>query len=195
MTASVDLHPAAERLAGLVENLAPEALDRPTPCETYSVAGLLDHLHGSVLAFRAAADKSPLPPGPSGDPAHLVADWQTRIPNDARALADDWSDPAAWEGMTAAGGVDLPGEVAGIVGLDELVIHGWDLAKATGQPAGYDGPGLDEVLHLVTEFRGGGIEGLFGPEVPIPDGASVFDRILGVSGRDPGWQPPAGAGR
>ena len=85
------------------------------------------------------------------------------------ALADDWGDPAAWEGMTAAGGVDLPGQVAAIVGLDEMLIHGWDLAKATGQPAGYDGPGLDEVLHLVTEFRGRGIEGLFGPEVPIPD--------------------------
>lgn len=193
MTAPVDLHPAAERLAGLVENLPPEALDRPTPCEQYSVAALLDHLHGSVLAFRAAAVKSPLPGGPSGDPAHLVADWQTRIPNDARALAEDWSNPAAWEGMTAAGGVDLPGEVAGIVGLDELLIHGWDLAKATGQPAGYDGPGLDEVLRLVTEFRAGGIEGLFGPEVPIPDGASVLDRILGVAGRDPGWQPPVGS--
>jgi uncharacterized protein (TIGR03086 family) len=193
MTAPVDLHPAAERLAGLVENLPEAALDRPTPCEHYSVAALLEHLHGSVLAFRAAAAKSPLPGGPGGDAARLVADWRTRIPSDARALADDWSHPAAWEGMTAAGGVDLPGEVAGIVGLDELVIHGWDLAKATGQPAGYDGPGLDEVLRLVTEFRGGGIEGLFGPAVPIPDDAPVLDRILGVSGRDPGWLPPVGA--
>jgi len=190
MTVSVDLHPAADRLARLVEAVPDDALDRPTPCEHYNVAALLDHVHGSVLAFRAAAAKNPLPGGPSGDPANLVDDWRTRIPSDARALAGDWSDPAAWEGMTAAGGVDLPGEVAGIVGLDELVIHGWDLAKAIGQPAGYDGPGLDEVLHLVTEFRGGGIEGLFGPEVPIADDAPLLDRILSVSGRDPGWQPP-----
>ena len=134
--------------------------------------------------------KNPLPGGPSGDSAHLVADWRTRIPRDARALADAWSDPTAWEGMTAAGGVDVPGDVAGIVGLDELVIHGWDLAEAMGQPADYDGPGLDEVLHLVTEFRGGGFEGIFGPQVEVPDDAPVFDRILGVSGRNPGWQPP-----
>jgi len=193
MTTPVDLHPAADRVARLVEGLPADVLDRPTPCERYSVAALLDHLHGSVLAIRAAAAKTPLPGGPSGDPAHLVADWRTRIPNDARALADDWSDPAAWEGMTAAGGVDLPGEVAGIVGLDELLIHGWDLAKATGQPAGYGGPGLDEVLHLVTEFRAAGIEGLFGPEVPIAADAPVLDRILGMSGRHPGWQPPAEA--
>lgn len=191
MTAPVDLRPAADRLARLVEGLPDDALGRPTPCQHYSVAALLDHLHGSVLAFRAAAAKDPLPAGPSGDADRLVDDWRTRIPNDARALADDWSDPTAWEGMTAAGGVDLPGDVAGIVGLDELVIHGWDLAKATGQPAGYDGPGLDEVLHLVTEFRGGGIEGLFGPEVPVPADAPTFDRILGISGRDPSWAPPA----
>ncbi len=192
MATSIDLHPAADRLAGRVENLPADVLDRPTPCEHFSVVALLDHVHGSVLAFRAAAVKSPLPGGPSGDAERLVADWRTRIPSDVRALADDWSHPAAWEGMTAAGGVDLPGEVAGIVGLDELVIHGWDLAKATGQPAGYEGPGLDEVLRLVTEFRGGGIEGLFGPEVPIPDDAPVLDRILGVAGRDPGWEPPVG---
>jgi uncharacterized protein (TIGR03086 family) len=193
MTAPVDIRPAADRLARLVESLPDDALERPTPCQHSTVAALLDHVHGSVLAFRAAAVKNPLPAAPSGDAAHLVDNWRTRIPRDARALADDWSDPAAWEGMTAAGGVDLPGDVAAIVGLDELVIHGWDLAKATGQPAGYDGPGLDEVLHLVTEFRGGGIEGLFGPEVPVPADAPTFDRILGVSGRDPGWQSPAEA--
>ena len=192
MAQPVDLHPAAARLAHLVEALPDEALDHPTPCARYSVAALLDHVHGSVLAFRAAAAKAPLPGGPSGDAANLVDDWRTRIPTDVRALADDWADPAAWEGMTAAGGVDLPADVAGIVGLDELVIHGWDLARATGQPAGYDGPGLDEVLHLVTQFRGGGAEGLFGPEIAVPPDATVLDRILGVSGRDPGWEPAAG---
>ena len=190
MTAPVDLHPAADRLARLVEDLSDDALDRPTPCEHYNVAALLDHLHGSVLAFRAAAAKNPLPGGPSGDAAKLVSDWRARIPSDARGLADDWSDGAAWEGMTAAGGVDLPGDVAGIVGLDELIIHGWDLAKAIGKPAEYDGPGLEEVLRLVTEFRAGGIEGLFGTEVPVPDDAPLLDRILGVSGRDPEWEPP-----
>ena len=92
--------------------------------------------------------------------------------------------------MTGAGGVDLPGEVAGVVALDELVIHGWDLAKATGQPAGYDGPELDAVHEMVQQFRAGGIEGLFGPLVDVPDDAPLLDRILGLAGRDPDWQPP-----
>jgi uncharacterized protein (TIGR03086 family) len=190
VSSPVDLHPAAERLARLVEAVPEDALDWPTPCEAYTVAALLDHVGGSVAAFRAAAIKQPLPGGPSGDAANLDPQWQSRLPGDARALAVAWDDPEAWTGMTAAGGVDLPGNVAAIVALDELVIHGWDLAKAIDQPAGYDGPGVDEVLQMTTQFRGGGAEGLFGPEVAVPPDAPTFDRILGVTGRDPNWTSP-----
>jgi uncharacterized protein (TIGR03086 family) len=186
----VDLHPAVERLARLVEAVPADALDHPTPCDEYTVAALLDHVAGSIAAFEAAARKDPLSGGPSGDAGRLAPEWRSQIPQDARALADAWSDPLAWTGMTAAGGVDLPASIAGIVALDELVIHGWDLARATGQPAGYDGPGLEAVFHLVKEFRGGEIEGLFGPEVEVPSSAPLLDRILGVAGRDPAWEPP-----
>ena len=56
----------------------------------------------------------------------------------------------------------------------------------------YDGPGLDAVYALVTDFRSRGFEGIFGPEVAVPSDAPLFDRILGVTGRDPDWQPPTG---
>lgn len=191
MSTSVDLHPAADRLARIVAALPDEALELPTPCAEYTVAALLDHLDGTVAAFHAAAVKDPLPGGPSGDAAHLQPGWRSRITEGLDALADVWDDPEAWTGRTAAGGVELPGEVAGVVALDELVIHGWDLAKATGQPADYDGPGLDAVCALVTEFRSRGFERLFGPEVSVPSDAELFERILGITGRDPHWKPPA----
>ncbi len=190
MTASVDLAPAARRMARLVEGVPDDALSRPTPCTRYRVGDLLDHIAGFALAFRAAAVKDPLAGAPSGDGARLPADWRSRIPRDLARLAEAWSDPDAWTGMTAAGGVDLPGEFAGVVALDELVIHGWDLAKATGQPSGYEGPGLEAVLAMVQQFRASGVEGLFGPQLPVPDEAPALDRILGIAGRDPGWRPP-----
>jgi uncharacterized protein (TIGR03086 family) len=87
--------------------------------------------------------------------------------------------------------VELPGEVAGVVALDELIIHGWDLAKATGQPASYEGPELDAVHAMVQQFRAGETEGLFGPAVAVADDAPLLDRILGLAGRDPGWEPPS----
>ena len=190
MSTQLDLEPAARRLAGLVTAVPADALGWSTPCERYTVGDLLDHIGGLALAFTAAARKTPLGAAPAGDAGNLAPDWRQRIPRDLIATGEAWRDPGAWTGMTAAGGVDLPGEMAGVVALDELVLHGWDLAKAVGQPAGYEGPGLEAVHAAVCHFRAAGIEGLFGPEVEVPDDALLFDRILGLAGRDPGWSPP-----
>jgi uncharacterized protein (TIGR03086 family) len=80
--------------------------------------------------------------------------------------------------------------VAGVVALDELVIHGWDLAKATDKAAGYDGPELDAVYGMVQQFASSGIEGLFGPPIPVSEEAVLLDRIVGLAGREPRWEPP-----
>lgn len=187
MTTHPDLEPAARRMARIVEGVPGDALGRPTPCERYAVGDLLDHVGGFALAFRAAAVKQPLEGAPSGVAANLAPDWRTAIPRDLAALAEAWHDPAAWEGATRAGGVDLPGAVAGLVALDELVIHGWDLARATGQPAGFDGPELEFVHQMVQHFRSSGAEGIFGPPVAVPADAPLFETILGLTGRDPDW--------
>jgi uncharacterized protein (TIGR03086 family) len=190
MSAHPDLRPAARRLAALVERVPDGALDHPTPCTEYTVGDLVEHAGGLALAFAGAATKHPLDGAARGDARRLPPDWRTRIPSDLLAMAEAWQDPDAWTGMTAAGGVDLPGEVAGVVALDELVIHGWDLAKATGQPAGYDGPGLEAVHALVEQFRAAGVEGIFGPPVDVPEDAPLHHRTLALTGRDPGWAPP-----
>jgi uncharacterized protein (TIGR03086 family) len=189
MTDHLDLEPAAQRMARLVAAVPDDLLGQPTPCERYTVGDLLDHIGGAALAFTGAATKRPLEGAASGQAANLGDDWRTRIPRDVRALAEAWGDPGAWTGMTRAGGVDLPAEMAGVVALDEMVIHGWDLAKATGGSAGYDGPELEAVYDMVQQFRSGGIEGLFGPLVPVSDDAPLLDRIVGLAGRDPSWVP------
>jgi hypothetical protein len=60
----------------------------------------------------------------AGDASRLAPDWRDRIPRDLDALAASWQDAEAWSGMTTVGGVTLPGEVCGVVALDELVVHG-----------------------------------------------------------------------
>lgn len=179
-------------MAALVEAVPDDALDRPTPCETYTVGDLLDHIGGFALAFAAAASKTPLEGGPAGDAANLAPDWRSRIPRDLEALATAWDEPEAWTGTTRVAGVDLPGEVAGRVALDELVIHAWDLARSADLPVPDPGPDAEPVLATVQEFRANGIEGLFGPPVPVGEDAPLFDRVLGLSGRDPAWEPGAG---
>src|SRR4051794_23978948 len=114
MSTNPDLTPAARRMTALVEAVPDDALGRPTPCERYTVADLPDHIDGAARAFAAAAVKQPLGGAPSADSANLGDDWRERIPRHVRAVADAWRDPEAWQGMTGAGGVDLPGEIAGI---------------------------------------------------------------------------------
>jgi uncharacterized protein (TIGR03086 family) len=131
----VDLEPAAQRTAALITDVPDGLLDGPTPCPEYTLGDLLDHVGGLALAFTAAATKDTdgfSAQRASGDASRLGDDWRTRIPRDLAALAQAWRDPAAWSGTTRAGGVELPGEVAGIVALDELVIHSWDVARSTG---------------------------------------------------------------
>jgi uncharacterized protein (TIGR03086 family) len=191
----IDLEPAARRLGALVRAVPDEALDRPTPCPDYRLGDLLDHVGGLALAFRSAATKElgeATGGAPAPDAARLPADWRTRIPEDLLALAEAWRDPEAWTGMTQAGGVDLPGEVAGLVALDELVIHGWDVAQATGQAYEVEPAELEAVRGFVAPMADAPPEqraGLFGPPVPVPDDASELDRLLGLTGRDPAWSP------
>jgi uncharacterized protein (TIGR03086 family) len=193
---SVDLTPAARRLADLVSGVPDDILDAPTPCPDYTVGDLVDHVGGAAVAFTGAAAKDMgevTAGGPSGDASRLGDDWRTRIPRDLIGLAEAWRDPAAWTGMTRAGGIELPGEVAGLVALDELVLHGWDIARATGQDYECDLPSLEAVHGFVAQFSGPGQEaareGLFGPVVDVPADAPLLDRVLGLAGRDPAWSP------
>lgn len=190
----VELGPAAQRMSDLIEGVPDRMLGEPTPCDEYTLGDLLDHVQSFARAFTAAArkDTAGMTAGRApGDASRLGDDWRARIPRDLDALAESWRDPGAWTGMTKAGGIDLPGELAGLIALDELVVHGWDVARASGQDFELDGESLDTVYGFVKQFSGAGQEaareGMFGPEVPVSDAASVLDRIVGITGRDPAW--------
>ena len=191
---TLDLGPQTRVIARLAEGVREEQLADGTPCPDCAVRNMLGHLLGLSAAFRDAARKD-LGATTDTSPGDVTPDigpgWREELPKVLDELADAWRDPAAWTGMTRAGGVDLPGEVAAAVAVDELVIHGWDLARATGQDYTPDPAALqashDFLLAAAEDpSRGGGI---FGPVVPVPAEASLLDRAVGLSGRHPGWTP------
>ena len=107
-------------------------------------------------------------------------------------LAAAWNDDRAWQGVTRAGGADLPGEIAGKVAIDEVVVHGWDIAVATGHAYAYDAGPLQaahEFVQAAVARDPNGSPGLFGPPVTVPDSAPPLDRLLGLTGRNPDWRP------
>jgi uncharacterized protein (TIGR03086 family) len=184
----IDLTPAAQRMAELIAAVPDDGLGAPTPCPRYTLGDLVEHVGGLAQAFAAAARKDLgrlTSHAPSGDVSRLAADWQIRIPQDLLAMADAWRDPEAWTGMTQAGGVTLPGDIAGVVALDELVVHGWDVARASGQPYASDESALRVVQAFVAGFDQR--EGVFGPVVDVPPDAPLLDQVIGLTGRDPAW--------
>ncbi|MGW0931336.1 TIGR03086 family metal-binding protein [Streptomyces sp. NPDC002644] len=178
------------RLAGAVDDAA---LDLPTPCPDYAVRHLLAHLEGLAVAFRDAARKdlgATTDTAPDSTLPELRPGWRERLPRVLGELAEAWRDPSAWEGTTRAGGVELPGAVAQAVATDELVVHGWDLARATRQEYHPDPAALRSAHAFLVETAEGPAEerdAIFGPVVPVPHNAPLADRVAGLSGRDPRW--------
>lgn len=191
-SAAPDFGAATELVAKLAAQVRDDQLDAPTPCEEYRVRHILGHLVGLTAAFRDAARKA-LGPSTATDPGSTVPDvgddWRTVLPVQLRELADAWRDPEAWEGMTQAGGVTFPASAAGRVALNEVVVHGWDLARATGQDYPADQASLESSFELLAPAAEADAEsrGPFGPAVAVPDDASLLDRVIGLSGRQPAW--------
>jgi uncharacterized protein (TIGR03086 family) len=197
---TIDFRPSTTELARLVRSVGDQQLGDPTPCPDYSVADLLDHIGGLALAFTFSARKEEIPGGgnPSADGSRLEAGWRDRICAQLGELGEAWLDPAAYDGMTMAGPIEMPAEVAALVALDEVTVHAWDLAVATGQAYAADPAAVEAARTFASSFEppeGGPADdgGLFGPPVPVPDDAPALDRLLGSTGRDPRWSPPSGS--
>ena len=187
----IDPTQACQRTADVLANVTDDQLGAPTPCERLRLRDLVAHVGGLALAFTAAARREfgPLTDTPPVEGVPLDEDWRTAYPARLAELAQAWREPAAWAGMTRAGGVDFPGEVGGIVALTEVVIHGWDVAAATGQDYDVDPVTLEAVLpHLTATAAAGPVEGLFAAAVPVADDAPALDRAIALSGRDPSWR-------
>lgn len=186
----IDLSDATDRMVSLLASVSEDQFDLPTPCPDARLGDLVDHLGMFATGFTAVAHKEGRgrPTQPSA--ANLEAGWRDRITRDLRTCADAWGHSEAWEGMTTAGGFELPAEVAGLVVLDELIVHGWDIAISTGQPYEPSVADIEAASSGVASLDPPRDGSLFGPVVPVPDSARPLDRLLGLTGRDPNWQPP-----
>src|ERR1700754_591675 len=193
LSRSIDLAVPAIKGASLAR------YDDPSPYSDYSVREVVNHLaFGFLLAHRSAtrqawdtswtaADRTPYLQG------RPESEWAQACVEEAAAAAQAWGAPSAWEREAHMGGSQMPAAMIGSIMPSEFVVHGWDLAVATGQPF-HGPPGLDQVvLEGVESMAPMGREGgWMGDEVTVAADAPVFERALAASGRDPHW---AAAGR
>jgi uncharacterized protein (TIGR03086 family) len=194
----LDFAPPVRQLRSLLLGITDDHLRVPTPCPDWSVGDLLDHLIGLSAAFTQVAQKRSDLPGIDGPPpppsaARLSAHWRSRLPVVLEELAIAWRVPSAWEGTARAGGVTLPATVMGLVAVNELIMHGWDLARATGQQYAADPRLLEPLIEFLSQGPREGTPGTFGPVVEVEDEAELLDQAVALAGRNPRWRSPPSA--
>jgi len=190
----MNLHPqltdAADAAARVVAGVDPAQFAEPTPCTEWDVRALLNHLilwtsyslerraHGESVAPELMEHDFAAEPG-------FAAVYRSQLD---QALAA-WADPAVWDRkLNVMGTATAAADVAALM-VAEMVLHGWDLAVATGQP--YTVPAatavaaleaIDANAELFRQYQG------FADPVPVPADAPVLARALAASGRDPASQ-------
>lgn len=175
---------------GALSLVRPDRLDAPTPCASWRLRDLLEHMDDSLAALHDAAaegwvDLEPCPRGESDDEPAVV----TSLRHHGCSLLGAWS-RLRHDQPVVVGGRPLPASTVALVGALEVVAHGWDVARACGDPR----PLPDELAHdllghaelLVTDDDRGV---RFGPPLPMTYDRPPSDRLLGFTGRSPDWEP------
>ncbi|MEU6882320.1 TIGR03086 family metal-binding protein [Streptomyces sp. NPDC046712] len=182
----------AAEAARVARGVTADQLGRPSVCADWTVRELVNHLvlyssHG--LEHRAL--RRQLPEETVQRDFTADADWADRYAAQLdRALAA-WEKPDVWEGDVGTGYMTMPAPVIASLIVKELTLHGWDLARSTGQDFTVpDATGtfvravVEEHAEVYRQYDG------FADPVELPENASDLERALATSGRDPRTQVP-----
>lgn len=185
------MFPEACRAASAVLVRAADAvLDGPTPCSGFDLRALVDHVAGTTGALaRAGSGQALDPEDPWGGRTTVTdGDWSAALATNLDAIAAGWSRPVAWNGVVDTGGQEMPAQMIGEMALIEVMVHGWDLARATGQDLVVSPELGGEVRRVVEETAELGRQmEAYGPEVTVTGPVTDFERALTLAGRDPHW--------
>lgn len=156
--------------------------DAPTPCEGWVARDVVDHLVGWFpgLFFDPWGLPSPQGPTVAEDP---VGAWEALDAAVRAALADPAVASAAREIMPGT----FPFEQAvAMFGTPDVLVHTWDLARATGQDESLDPAAVHELLEGMSAMLTDDLRGTqFAPAVPVADDADEQTKLIAFTGRTP----------
>lgn len=189
MTALERLERTGSRFASLVEGVRAGQWAAPTPCGEWDVAELVRHVVMGNRIFVGVLAGSPVAPEAlyeeyrGHDPGTLAQDAATS----AADLVASFRRPGTLERTVTIPVGTVPGAVAAEIRVVEDVVHGWDLATATGQRPGFDEADIESALSFTERARD-----LVPPDrkpfadpVPADPGDPVLDRLVALLGRHP----------
>jgi uncharacterized protein (TIGR03086 family) len=173
---------ATQVLAGVT----PDQLDLPTPCASWDVRALVNHLVGGSFFFAAATEAGEAPAGGEA-PDFASGDFVTSYAEGSTQALAAFGAPGALEKIVKLPFGEFPG--AGFMGIAtvDTFAHAWDLAKATGQSTDLDPELAGQLLEQSKVAISDGFRGdepmPFGPKQEAGAGASAADELAAFLGR------------
>lgn len=181
MPGPLELHDRGlDATAAVVARVRPDQLGLPTPCADWDVRGLLGHLVEANRMFTVAA---------GAEPAEVLGDDPLKAYEvSTEEVRRAWHRPGLLDGEVTLPFGTFPGWVAVRMHFVDHLVHGWDLAAATGQDATLDPELAQEAFAEMSEAlvdapRGPQLP--FGPAVDWPPDAPVHERLVALLGRRP----------
>jgi uncharacterized protein (TIGR03086 family) len=180
----MELNRALQPALAVLAKVQPGQLDAPTPCASWDVRALINHLIFGARWWASNVTGSGQPADADYTAGNYVAAYEESTESLRAAFGAD-------------GVLDRPvqlpfGEFPGVAVLGmaatEQFAHAWDLARATGQDTDLDPVLAAEMLAqsrlvITDDFRGPDGPALFGPARQAPAGASPADQLAAFLGR------------
>jgi uncharacterized protein (TIGR03086 family) len=182
---------AVDQAADLVTHAGDQQAHLPTPCRSWNVQALIEHLIDDLDQFTVAAAGGS--PDWSGPVPPVAGDWGSAFRDRAPRLLAAWREAGDLTATIQLPIGDLPAAFVVDPQIAEFAVHSWDLASATGQDYVPDPDVASHALQwartaLLPEYRGTEESGLaFGPEVATADELPASARLAAFFGRDPTW--------
>jgi uncharacterized protein (TIGR03086 family) len=178
------LEQSYDQTVRLVAGLTPAELDIPSPCAGWDVRATLNHMLGTTWMF-TLVNQGQAANEEAGDV--IGDDARLAVTAAAKENLASWRQPGAFEGDRTYVFGTFPATGAAMLNLGEVVVHNWDVAKATGYELAID-PDVGQMIYdwclsiPLDDFRD---HGAFAREVAVPASAPIVDRLVGLLGRQP----------
>jgi uncharacterized protein (TIGR03086 family) len=178
---------AVQTTRGVLEGVRPEQLGEPSPCRSWTVGEVISHMietHRNFVAILAGGDLATTSAPSAG--ANFLAEYDDA----SAATIAAFRQPGALERTLRLPFGTVPGAVAAQMAATDTLVHGWDVARATGQPTDLAPTEAVELLEnarqlLPDAVRGPEGQAPFGPERQAGPEATNADRLAAFLGREP----------
>jgi len=173
---------------GILENVKPDQMDDDTPCASWKVKDLVNHIVGGAQWFGTTMDAGVSEGDGSDLPDFSSSDYMSVFDDGVKKSLDAFAKPGAQEKMVKLPFGEFPGGAfMGLATTDQFA-HAWDLAKATGQDANLNPELAKQLLDgaratIPDAFRGPDGKAPFGPACDAPADASPADQLAAFLGR------------